>query len=285
MTTETMTADESAAMEAMKADAPVVEVPEAVSAPVPAVVEAPAPVAVPEAEPQKTVPHQALHEAREETKEVKRQLQELQRQLQALQQPPVKEPEIVVPDPILDPEGFKKFQIDQIKQREQERQQTLQEQQFAARMYQDEQQFKAVTPDFEPAVKFAIEHRQRELAFYGYAPEQINAQIQADIRGLSQHAVSKGENAAKMIYEYAKLRGYSGPVAAPAPATPAPPSPADAVRALAASQAATASMATAGGPANDGGPTLESIAKMSEKELAAMPRAKRDEMMRKVMGG
>lgn len=281
MTTETMTADESAAMEAMKSDAPVVETPE--PAPVPAVVETPAPAAVSaEAEPQKMVPHQALHETREEAKELRRQLQEMQRQLQAMQQPAVKEPEIVVPDPILDPEGFKKFQIDQIKERAARDQAVMQEQQLAARLYQDEQQFKAATPDFEPAVQFAVEHRKRELAFYGYAPEQIQAQVQADIRGLVQHATSKGENAAKMIYEYAKLRGYTGPVTA---STPAVPSPADAVKALAASQAATASMATAGGPANDGGPTLEAMSKMSERELAAMPKAKRDAMMRAVMGG
>ena len=57
------------------------------------------------------------------------------------------------------------------------------------------------------------------------------------------------------------------------------------VQAFAEAQRQTQSLAPAGGPSNDGGVTLESVAKMSEAELAAMPKAKRDEMMRKLMGG
>jgi hypothetical protein len=57
------------------------------------------------------------------------------------------------------------------------------------------------------------------------------------------------------------------------------------VQALAESQRQTQSLAPAGGPANDGGITIEALSKMSEAELAAMPKAKRDEVMRKVMGG
>ena len=57
------------------------------------------------------------------------------------------------------------------------------------------------------------------------------------------------------------------------------------VQALAEAQRQTASMGTAGGPSNDGGVTIETLAKMTEAQLAKMPKAERDAMMQKVMGG
>jgi hypothetical protein len=44
-------------------------------------------------------------------------------------------------------------------------------------------------------------------------------------------------------------------------------------------------MATAGGPANSGGMTIETLGKMSEADLMKMPKADRDAAMRAVMGG
>ncbi len=287
---DVMTADESAAMEAMKADTgPEIAPAEAVDVPeTPA--ETPAPVAetpAPEADkpPPGMVPQGALHQERERRKETERQFQELQRQfaeIQAKLNPP---PEIVVPDPVLQPEAFKQFQIDQIKQRAAEKAKTehdYQEMQIMARVNQDVQQFRAATPDYDQAFQHAVKVRREELAFYGNSPEQIDQQIETDVRAIVQQAYTQGKNPGELFYGYAKMRGYSPAQAA---RDPVPQQAAAQVQALAEAQRQTQSMATAGGPSNDGGITIETLAKMSEAQLAKMPKAERDAMMQRVMGG
>ena len=291
---DVMTADESAAMEAMKADTgPEIAPAEAVDVPeTPA--ETPAPVAetpAPEADkpPPGMVPQGALHQERERRKETERQFQELQRQfaeIQAKLNPP---PEIVVPDPVLQPEAFKQFQIDQIKQRAAEKAdadrratEQAQEQQIMARVNQDVMQFKAATPDYDQAFQHAVKVRREELAFYGNSPEQIDQQIEVDVRAIVGQAYSQGKNPGELFYGYAKMRGYSPAQAA---RDPVPAQAAAQINALAEAQRQTQSMATAGGPSSDGGVTIETLAKMSEAQLAKMPKAERDAMMQKVMGG
>ncbi len=291
---DVMTADESAAMEAMKADTgPEIAPAEAVDVPeTPA--ETPAPVAeTPASEPDKPppgmVPQGALHQERERRKETERQFQELQRQfaeIQAKLNPP---PEIVVPDPVLQPEAFKQFQIDQIKQRAAEKaeidrraQEQAQEAQIMARVNQDVMQFKAATPDYDQAFQHAVKVRREELAFYGNSPEQIDQQIEVDVRAIVGQAYSQGKNPGELFYGYAKMRGYPPAQAA---RDPVPAQAAAQVNALAEAQRQTQSMATAGGPSNDGGITIETLAKMSEAQLAKMPKAERDAMMQRVMGG
>ncbi len=287
--TEQLTADETAAMQAMQADtAPVEDVPAEQAAPAEAAPVAEAQPAEPEPAkpPPGMVPQQALHQERERRKETERLLAEMQAQIAKLTAPPPQE--IVVPDPVLEPEKFKQFQIDQIKQRAQERQQLEAQQEaqrqdaaFQQRLTQDAAQFRAQTPDYPQAFEFAVKGRREELAFYGYSAEQIEAQIEVDVRALAQQAYAQGKNPAQSFYDYAKMRGYSA-----APPQPAPqPQAAAQVQAFAEAQRQTQSLAPAGGPSNDGGITLESVAKMSEAQLAKMPKAERDEMMRKVMGG
>lgn len=285
--TEQLTADESAAMQAMAQDTAPVEAVEVVDVPQeePAPVAQAEPVAEPDKPPPGMVPQGALHQERERRKAAEQQFQALQAKLAEIEarlNPPA---EIVVPDPILDPQGFKQFQIDQIKQRaaeraEAERQQAeaQQTQALMTRLNQDVVAFKATTPDYDNAFQHAVNARRSELAFYGNSPEQIEAQMEVDVKAIVQQAYGQGRNPAELFYEYAKMRGYSAP---PAPQ----PQAAAQVTALAQSQRQTQSLAPAGGPANDGGITIEALSKMSEAELAAMPKAKRDEVMRKVMGG
>ena len=297
---EQLTADESAAMEAMKADtgpevdvADVVDVPEA-----PAPVETPAPVAetpAPEADkpPPGMVPQGALHQERERRKAAEGQVQDFQRQMAEMQAqiakltapPPA---EIVVPDPVLQPEAFKKFQIDQIKERaaeraaqEQQARENAAEQHLLARVDRDVRQFKATTPDYDQAYQYIEATRRQELAFFGNSPDQIDQQIEVDVRAIVQQAYTQGKNPGEVFYGYAKARGYSPAQAAAQPA----PQAAAQVQALAEAQRQTASMGTAGGPSNDGGVTIETLAKMTEAQLAKMPKAERDAMMQKVMGG
>lgn len=293
---EQLTAEETAAMEAMRAEpAPVADEPEAAA---PVTLQEPAPEAAPEATeapeatkpPPGMVPQQALHQERERRKEIERQAQETQRTLAELQAKfealtAPKEQPIVVPDPVLQPEAFKQWQIDQIRAHaqklaevEQRSQEAVQETQLMQRLNHDVAQFKATTPDYDAAFQHAVKGRQDELAFYGYSQEQIAQQIEVDVRALVQQAYTAGKNPAELFYTYAKMRGYA-PQAAPAPQAAAQ------VQAFAEAQRQTQSLAPAGGPSNDGGMTLEAFAKMSEAEMAAMPKAKRDALMAKVMGG
>lgn len=287
---EVMTADESAAMEAMKADpAELAEAPVSQPKPEPepqieTQIETPA--AEPDKPPPGMVPQGALHQERERRKAAEAATQALQDRLAALEAKLNPPPEIVIPDPVLDPKGFKQFQIDQINQRakeqadnERRQMEAQQHQQVMARLNQDVQAFRATTPDYDTAFQHAVKVRQEELAFYGNAPEQIAAQLETDVQAIVAQAYSQGKNPAELFYAYAKMRGYQTPVAPQ-------PNPAVAqVAALAEAQKQTQSLAPAGGPANDGGMTLETLSRMSEADLAKMPKAQRDEVMRKAMGG
>lgn len=286
---EQLTADESAAMAAMQADtAPVEETPvaEPVAQPEP-VAQVETPAAEPDKPPPGYVPQGALHQERERRKATEAQFQTLQQQLAELQAKLNPPPEIVIPDPILDPKGFREFQIKQITERAEEKaaaerraMEAQQQQLVMTRLNQDVATFKATTPDYDNAFQHAVKARQQELAFYGNSPEQIASQMEVDVQAIVQQAYSQGRNPAELFYEYAKMRGYSAPVAAPVVSQAAVQ-----VQALAEAQRQTQSLSPAGGPANDGGMTIETLSKMSEAELAKMPKAQRDEVMRKVMGG
>jgi hypothetical protein len=150
-----------------------------------------------------------------------------------------------------------------------------------ARLAQDVNTFKATTPDYDPAFQHAVKVRREELEFYGNSPEMIEQQLEVDVQAIVQQAYSQGKNPAEMFYIYANMRGYQGQT----PATPQPSQAAVQVTAFANAQRQTQSLAPAGGPANDGGMTIETLSKMSEADLAKMPKADRDAAMRKVMGG
>ena len=289
---EQLTAEETAVMAEMQADTTPIEAVEVVDVPQetePAPVAAVEPVADPDKPPPGFVPQGAMHQERERRKEAERQLQEFQAKLSAIEAKLNPPPEIVIPDPILDPKGFREFQIKQITERAQEkadaerRQMEAQQQSLVmARLAQDVNTFKATTPDYDPAFQHAVKVRREELAFYGNSPEMIEQQLEVDVQAIVQQAYSQGKNPAEMFYSYAKMRGYQGQ------ATAAPPQPSQAaaqVTAFANAQRQTQSLAPAGGPANDGGMTIETLSKMSEADLAKMPKADRDAAMRRVMGG
>ena len=50
---------------------------------------------------------------------------------------------------------------------------------------------------------------REELAFYGNSPEQIDQQIETDVRAIVQQAYTQGKNPGELFYGYAKMRGYS----------------------------------------------------------------------------
>ena len=106
---EQLTPEESAVMAEMQADTTPIEAVEVVDVPQepePAPVAAVEPVADPDKPPPGFVPQGAMHQERERRKEAERQLQEFQAKLSAIEAKLNPPPEIVIPDPILDPKGL-----------------------------------------------------------------------------------------------------------------------------------------------------------------------------------
>lgn len=283
------TAEETQALQAMQADtAPVTEEEMAANPPEVKAEPAPAPQEKPaEAQaqpPEGYVPHGALHAEREKRKALEAEIEKLRKAQEAANVKPLE-----VPDPILEPERFKQFQIEQIKAQQEAiqrmEQQRIQEQTYAQRMQtaaQLETQFAQATPDYGDAVKFLVESRERELSLMGHNPDMVRQVLAQEANAIFDQGMAIGKNPAQIMYEFAKMRGWSGQQATPSPATQPQ---AQQIEALARAQRNTGSLATAGGPANTGEITVEQLSRMSESELRAMPKAKRDELMRKAMGG
>lgn len=240
----------------------------------------PAPAADPTKPPEGYVPHQAMHQERERRRALEQEANELRQRLAEYEAAKKPEP-VEIPDPIIDPDGFRKFQHDQL-QAQQERWQQHEQQQRTAALHQQvatlEQQFMQATPDYAQATQHLHQARVAELTAYGYAAEQIPQIIAQDANAIVQNALAQGRNPAQVLYEAAKLRGWSGQ--APAPAAPNP-APAQQIEAKRQAQANTGTLATSGGPSTAGNYTIEMLANMPEAELAKLPR----DVIQKVMGG
>ncbi|UNY40265.1 hypothetical protein KLEP181_gp08 [Paracoccus phage vB_PmaP_KLEP18-1] len=242
----------------------------------------PAPAADPSKPPEGFVPHSAMHQERERRKQIEQEAAELRERLaafEAAQKPaPVEIPKM--PDQLLDPEGHAQWHADRIREQN-ERWAALENQQRQAALHQQvqtlEQQFMQSTPDYAQATQHLYQSRIAELQAYGYGQDQINAILSNDANAIVQNAMSMGKNPAQVLYEAAKLRGWTGD----APAAPANPAPAQQIEAKRQAQANTGTLSTAGGPSNAGQYTVEMLANMPEAELAKLPK----EVVRKVMGG
>lgn len=279
------TPEEQSALSAMEADTAPVETTEPVVAAEPKP-EAPATETPPTAEsepakpPEGFVPHGALHQERAKRQALEAEFNALKEKIAAIEAAKAQTP-LEVPDPILEPEKFREFQLAQIKAQEdrwakaeEQNRQVATQQQRIQTVQRLEQEFAAETPDYNDAVSHVIAHRTSELRMYGYADDQIKQIISQDANAIFDGAIQRGENPAKVLYNVAKLRGYGGQA-------PASQIDADKLRALQSAQANTGSLATAGGPSQQGGYTMQQLAKMSEAELAAIP----EPIIRKVMGG
>lgn len=288
---EKLTADETAAMEAMRvAPAPepeefeVVEAEEAKPEPVkvaepakePAKPE-PEPAKEPEAERQRLVPHQALHEERERRKELERRLAELEARVPK----PAPQPEPEAPDPLTDPAAFNAWQKAELRKRD-ERIEALyrqdQERMVASARYNEaaryEAEFVAKTPDYMAAATYLRDQRIGELRALGYDEAVIPQIIGQDANAIFDNAKRAGRNPAEMLYESARLRGYRAAVAE------AKPDEGQKLAALAKAQAATESLSNAPGGDAPGGYTLKQLAAMDEAALAKVPA----DVKRKLLG-
>lgn len=240
----------------------------------------------------KMVPVNALHEEREEKKELRRKLEEMERKQAVLddrwqrilaaseQQQAAPQPEQApqVPDPEQDIFAALKYEREQRMALEAKiagQEQQTAEHQLVAQMERqiwgkwesDGAQFNQSTPDFRDAALFLAEARDKQLASMAavdprladkaYRDFVMNEELKQIVVGAGQHGISSAEQ----IYNIAKAWGYTGPK----------PKADDAagIQKLADSVAAETSLSAAGGTRAGSPSTSEAVASMSEAEFEA----------------
>lgn len=170
----------------------------------------------PEEPGKKTVPLEALHEAREEAKRLRDEFNQYKgttetrmRQLTERFTAPQEKP---APEPTLeqDPIAVVRQQGETIRQLQTREQARDMESRFVAQINGAVEQFKQQTPDYNDAYSYARQHRAAELKAMGYADERIPQQILADEASIGYQALQAGRNPGEVIYSIAKARGYQG---------------------------------------------------------------------------
>lgn len=145
------------------------------------------------------------------------QRQELARQ-QALQQQQAQQEQ--PPDYEDDPAGYLRWQNEQLErqlnevrgwaqQRQQLEWQAQQEAQFVQHVQDEESRFRQEAPDYDAAVEFLKQNRDRELKNWGIRDRgQREHTIQQEILFLTQSALNQGISPARAAYEMAHRHGY-----------------------------------------------------------------------------
>lgn len=242
--------------------------------------------------PEGFVPHQAMHSEREGRKAAEALVAQMQQRLAELEArvPPQPEPEPEpIPDNIADPDAYNAWVQNQSKRLAEKLERIEREQQQAQlaatvqhHIQADEARVKAEKPDYADAMKFATDIRARHLK--RLAPMASDAEIQQQIDterlNLAHYALTNNMRPADVYYGIAQDYGWTGAPAAPAPTH----DPAAQVQALNTAQQQTQSLATASAAAGRPEITIESLAKMDERQLAQIKRDRPDEV-RRAMGG
>jgi len=138
-------------------------------------------------------------------------------------------------------------------------QQSTQDNTLKATLRRDEDEFREAAPDYDDAIEFLRDQRDRELERVGvHDPGARSALIAHEIRDMAQRNYSNGSSAAETAYELAKIRGYQGQ------RKPDAPQKLDVIRR---GQQASRSLSSAPGSSPRGRPSLDQIANMSAKEF------------------
>ncbi len=257
----------------------------------------------------KFVPHQALHQEREEHKKTKAQLEARDRQkailedrwntlLKLQEKPPAEEQPAGPPDPEQDMFGYMKWQADQIqslksetenqkKQAEQQRQIEQQESEIWTHWQQSAQTFASATPEFNEAALFLADIRDKQLAGMAFvnpelADKKARDQIMnQELRAIIVAAKQNGINPAQAVFDLAK--NVYGFAPKPPPGTPQlPDNLAQIDRAQRASQSLTATNGKAGGDPI----SAEAIAAMSPDEFSSwVKKPENERLFNKMLGG
>lgn len=241
--------------------------------------------------------------AREETAKIMGRFETIQQLVQRSQQPkPQAEAPAEIPDINLDPVGHfqalyqqsqKKIEdIDRWRQTQEGERQAMNNVTLLTRKAQEhEAEFLKTTPDYPDAFQYVRKMRDQELEYMGYADPGVRNQIiNNDALQIAAQALQGNKNAAEVVYNIAKARGWAGKTQAAAltPSTLAPVPPAQSpdakkIATVAKGQAANQSLGQVGGEAPlEFSP--EMIAKMGDKEFEGWIE-KNEDAFRKMMGG
>jgi len=235
------------------------------------------------------VPHRKLHKALEKVKakeaeaakerEERIRLEERFNQLvQRVQQPQQQQPQVqepapqVAPDPNEDIFGAVQHQAKTIEQVQaeitaykQQRAQEEQKQRIIQAAGAAEQQFMAEAPDYPDALNHLRAARVAELQMFGLTEAQARAKVGQEEIQLAAQALQRGQNPAKLAYDWAKQRGY----AKKAP-EPAPEPPAEKLTRQAEAQARSGTLSHGGGAPAPVKLDARTVAAMSEAEFSAL---------------
>lgn len=200
-----------------------------------------------------------------------------QQQQQAAQQPQQQPQEEQIPEFIDDPVGHLEAVKAQFRRElaamqqqmqgvNQHQQQQIQYNQMSARAQMQENEFRAVTPDYDAAVLHFRAVKIAEYAALGLNEEQQNAQLGRDSVGLAQYAIANNRNPAEVLYNLAKALRY-------APADPA-----------AAPQQPAATPPTSLSNLSGSGRAPDEKGKLTAQDIARMPQAEFDKLFDSMRG-
>jgi hypothetical protein len=228
-----------------------------------------------EVQPEKLVRLEALHEERGKRKQLQRELEQTKQQQAVLagrlqQLFESQQPRPQVPDQATDPLGYMVHQQEMTQQelqalRQRQQQEDYYRQQQAAKdglvqwAAQGAAEFAKEAPDFVSAYEFMQKKRAGELQAMGLPPQQIRKTMENDELWVYTHAYQTGKNPGQVIYDLAKVNGYTGKKGIPAE---------EKMQTLQKGVAASKTLGAGGGSA--GNPTPEQIANMSESEFAEL---------------
>lgn len=222
---------------------------------------------------QKFVPHEALHETRQQLKaereareRVERRFEEFQRfTMDKLTPPQPKAPEPPLPDVNHDPVAYFKAQNEALRRELAEIKQPIQAQEqnsrFVATVKQQIAQFSQSAPDYADAYQHAVKAMREDAEAWGIDPGLAETQF-------AQQALQSGRNVAEAVYNYAKRKGYTGPAPAAPAAPPAPPPPD--MGAVQRGQAAARTAGNGGQPAGNGDVSPQRVLGLSLTDLKRM---------------
>lgn len=250
----------------------------------------------------KHVPLAALHEERTRRKEIDKQLREAQQQIAEFrgkfsvieklnggQQQQTEQPPAIptVEDDIFGNVKHVGETVEQLKKRLDDADAASKAQTehttFVNSYKADAQKFTETNPDYMEAYNHLLGSRAAELQAIGYEGEELGKALQADEIAIAQMATSKGKSPAEMLYNLAKLRGYTKKEAAAAAAA-APPAGIEKLETIERGQAANKSLSNTGGNAGDQDMTAERLMSMPMDEFEAWC-DKNPAKARRIMGG
>lgn len=232
----------------------------------------------PGAPPPGFVPHQALHEARQQLLQQRQIAQLAQTRMNALlaSQQAAQQAAEPMPDLATDPIGYMQAMESRIERFEQERQQEQQSRQIDSAIEQDEASFSLSFPDYNNAAQHYVQSRAQELLHF-YPPEQAQTIMMNEARQMAREAWQRGVPAAQMVYQMAQARGYQpgmAPLAPQQPFQPAAqpgftaPTAVQQVQQVQRGQAATRTLSGGSGSAAPATLNAEAVLAMSDEEFA-----------------